>query len=335
MGHGFDGERQFPFPLVRKGKGYKKALQSRSQAILASLMNMLASNYEAEIPSAEYSYYLRSMALELGRLTLAFEELSADVSFGQVRSEFLQEVVGSFIFFDEDLPTIDDDVSDQQWREFLLRVIEIFFQGSTPESIADAVELFTDEDFEVIEMFDMSDDISRQFEFSIEFDSGDGFSEDVFRLQENIGLMVDIVKPAHTLYGVLHRFRDEFDRDNMDDGDGAHHIEITDYRYDDVRKNFHGMAGWKSETGEIRQGDMRLFYDEEEPMGSVRCGAELLIFEGPNTGRYRVIESGDDYVRVESRFTETEVGIAYQIEVDRKGVKQEQHVEDEDVSDQF
>lgn len=341
MSNGFDGERQFPFPITEKGKGYSKTLQARATAILETLMGYLASNYKSTIPSTEYAFYLRSIATELARFTLAIEELSSDISFELVRSEFLNQVVGYFVFLDEQ-PEIELD--DEAFREFLLTIIDIFFQGSTPSAIKQAVELFTDQEFEIKELFKEAQntgsvyDISNQFSFTVEFELGNQFPTDPFVLQNNILLLINIVKPAHTLYEISHVFTDIIDPDGdkindiIEDGAWSMH----DRRYDDVRKNCGGMKGFSSETGYTELGTLNVLEDDafNKPLDSVAVGANLIVSTGPNYGHYRVIENLGSGIRVKPRFKVPQTEIIYQVEVDRLGKKEEIFVS-ENVSSQF
>lgn len=344
--NGFNGERQFPYPLTDQGKGYSLAVQSRSTAILSSLQGFLASNYRATIPSTEYAKFLRSLSIELAKLTVGIEELSADIDFGEVRPEFLYQTVAYYIFRDGDLP--DLELSDEGFREFLLTILEIFFQGSTPESIRDAVTLFTDENFTLKENFIETRsptsplDISDQFGFTVEFDLEEGeFPPDLFTLQDNINLLVKIVKPAHTLFTVAYLFQDGYT--GPSDGDGSGVVDevsfsIVDRRYEDIRRYCKGMAGWQASTGFGTLGSLFTFRDDavSSPLSSVRVGATLTIVSGPNTGVYRVTGNVDDNsVLITPRLDEPETSIEYKIEVDRLGRKQEKFVQGEDASAQF
>lgn len=342
--NGFNGERQFPYPLIKDGKGYNRAVQSRAQAILNSLMGFLPSNYRASIASPEYSYYLRGMAVELAKLTFGLEQLSDDISFEEVRPEFLYQTVAYLLFTDGDLPGLD--VSDEEFRDFLLKIIEIYFQGSTPQSVIDAVELFTDETFTVRENFEEARsegstlDISDQFGFSIEFDLSSGvFPEDLFEIQKNINLLIQIIKPAHTLYRLAHVFTDEYTGPS-DDDTVLDELNWTmhDRRYDDARKYCKGISGWSSSTGYAELGSLNILRDDAEtsPMSSIREGARVTILSGENSAVYRVAASLDDNsVQVTPRLKVPETNISYKTEVDRLGYKREVQVTSEDASSQF
>lgn len=341
--NGYDGERQFPYPVTKSGKGYGAALQSRSTAILSSLQGFLASNYRASIPSPEYATFLRSVATELATLTLTLEALSSDLAFDAVRPEFLYQSFAHFIFRDGDLP--DLDLSDEGFRKFLLTIVKIFFQGSTPKSIQDAIELFTSESFVLMENFEQArsptstKDISDQFGFEVAFDLSGGFPQDVFSLQDNIELLIRLVKPSHTLYRIAHRFQDLYTAGN-DTGLVQDEVSwlLHDRRYQEVRKYCRGMAGWEASTGYIEQTSLFVFRDLEvsSPLQSVAPHTTLHILEGVNEGVYTVLESlSNSEVRISPRFKEAQDLIKYTIEVDRLGSNKEIQVLNEDVSEQF
>ena len=322
--------RRLPFPIVKKGKNYQNALQSRSQSILNSLQNLLASNYQDTVASTEYSTYLRSMALELGRMTLALENLQDDISFQDVRSEFLYNTIGYVLFLNKNLP--DLEWSDESFREFLLKIVEIYFQGATPESVREAVELFTEDDFEIEERFlDPQPDISEQFGFSIEFDLNNAFPDDFFQVQANINLLVDIIKPAHTLYQIRNVFKENYDTTDIVQDTAT--WTLFNYYYDDLRKYCKGMAGFESSTGQINAGSLDVLTDpsSNKPLKSVQPTAQLVVLTGNNKGFYSVLDTTTSGIRVEPSFVEAETGVSYKVEVDRLGYKKEHQVTGERV----
>lgn len=326
----YQGGRRLSFPLVKRGKNYENALQSRSQSILNSLQNLLASNYQDTIASTEYATYLRSMALELGKITLALEELQEDIAFEDVRSEFLYNSLGYILFLNKKLP--DLEWSDEKFRDFLLKIVEIYFQGATPESIREAVELFSDDSFEVEERFqDPMPDISEQFGFSISFDLNNAFPQDFFRVQANINLLVDIIKPAHTLYEIRNVFSESYD--TADTVQDTSEWELFNYYYDDVRKYCQGLAGFESSTGEITAGSLDVLTDTDstKPLTSVQPTAQLVVLEGNNKGFYSVLDTTTSGIRIEPSFVEVESNVPYKVEIDRLGFKKEIQVTGERV----
>lgn len=339
--NGFKDGIQFPFPDVEDGKGYDKEIKKRANAILSTLMGFRPSNYLSEIPSTEYSKHMRAMATELAKLTFELERLSDDQKFENVRSEFLYQIVGELVFINDKIPEIDFD--DEEFRNFLLKVIDIYFQGSTPESIRDAVELFTDEDFTVTERFKDARNspsargIGDQFEFNIEFESGKTFADDYFGLQNNLNLLIQLVKPAHTLFAARSLFEELFPTPER--VETSERYFLKDDHYEDVRSYWQGMAGFTSNTGMIEQSNKSQLKetDDSKPLGKSAIGTELIVLKGDNSGIYRVTDHSEDdnTIKVTPPFDETETDVSYSIKTDRKGANEEVKVEGEDASHQF
>lgn len=353
--HRIEDNVQWPYPVIsgddrtgEQGKLFERQLRARSQAILNRLDGLLPSNYRSQIPSNEYSFFMRAMSQELARLTMILESVREDVSFRKIRSEFLYDVVGNLLFVGDKIP--DVDWNDEQFRNFLLRLIDVYFQGSTPESIRDAIELFLDEEdppFEIRELYkdarqDQSNlDISNQFEFSVVFDPDDddqSFPQNVFQLQRNVELILDIIRPAHTLYGLSHLFEEKVGLPEDEES-----LFIDDRRYEDVRQNCRGMSGWSSTSGKIKHSNFRRLYDpgEQTPFHRIQGEALLVVEEGTNRGEYRVTGTPDptsseanDWVEVYPQFDLAEDNVHYRVEVDLKGSNTE-HTTTEDVTAQF
>lgn len=361
-----DGVKQVPTPLEPKGKGYERALRSRSQAILNTLMGYLASNYASSIPSTNYSAHLSAVARELAKLTLTLEDQTRDIGYEGVRSEFLHQIIGYMLFVGAEMPDLGPGSADEDFKAFLLRIISLFFQGSIPRSIEESVELFMQGQYKVVEVFRDVDplDISRQFEFVVDLgamgSSGgqQSFNSEVFRVQQNIEALINIIKPAHTLYSLRHIFHDEYQPG--DDDDPPHHgpkVEddafwhIHDYQYEDVRKFCHGVGWVASQTGQILAGDLGTLWDTgstgvDNPLCKVHRGCRLRIISGPNQGLYTVTGTHSSpagpsscAITVFPRFNAVQGvgggggGVQYEVEMDRMGHKGQPHAED--VSGQF
>jgi len=339
MSNGFENGRQKPYPLIEEGKGYERLLLGRSQAILNALVNLTASNYDSSVVGPNYTVYMKAMATELARISIILEKLGTDVSFEEVRSEFLWQTVGYLVFLNQQIPDLDFD--DESFRDFLLAVIDIYFDGSTPEAISKGVALFTDEDFVLRENYIEARkegspfDISDQFGFFLDFELQASFPTDVFELDKNLQLLIEIIRPAHTLYKLRFVFGD--DADLVNNVEDAVRFDLENYYYEDTRKYCAGMAGFSSSSGIIAVGALDVLQDTatDKPLDSVASNATLLVPTGVNTGRYTVIGKPDaDSLQVFPRFKQAQNPVTYEVEVDRLGAKQEIFVE-EDLSTQF
>jgi len=202
------------FSIERKGKEYDLRVLQRAQTIFTALLNLLPSNYVSAIQGPQYTLELKAVAVELAKLELALEDVDLDRDFTHTRSEFLYSMIGYMVFLNNRLPPLE--FSDEEFRKFLLSLIKIYFQGSVPESIKEAVGLFITDDFGVLENFLQARggasgfDISDQFGFTITVETSGTFPPNIFNLQSSLRIILDIVRPAHTLFRIRYIFRDDY-----------------------------------------------------------------------------------------------------------------------------
>lgn len=243
---------RFPIPtsntVVQKGAAYNRALVTRAQALFTNLLNLLPSNYISTVQGPNYTEELKAVAVELARLELALEAVSFDFDFRYTRTEFLYQTVGYLVYLNGKLPKVSFD--DVEFRAFLLKVIGIYFKGSIPSSIREAVALFFTENVTVYENFILVRqgasglDISDQFGFQIDLDApGAAFPPDFFEHQENVRQLLDIIRPAHTLFRIRVVFTDKYEPNGEEFGRIIDDMrwDLSAYWYDDLRKNFRGL----------------------------------------------------------------------------------------------
>jgi hypothetical protein len=330
MPNRFENGRQFPYPLLDEGKGYEQALASRSQAILSALMNLLPSNYESTVVGPEYTLYLKAFATELGRVALTLERLAESTEYSRVPSEFLWETVGYLVFINGKLPELGFD--DESFRDFLQAVISIYFKGSTPAALAEGIALFTDSKFTLKELFNppvgSPFDISDQFAFLVDFELQGQFPQNPLELDANIQLLLEIIRPAHTLYRLRFVFGDDVSELVKAITDTATY-DFRLYHYDDARKDCEGLAPLQGTEGVIAMPDLSLFEDSLQPLHVVQPNAQLTVFSGVNQGTYRVAVNDAGTLQVVPRFRAAESGVVYQVEIDRAGAKKEISVVEE------
>jgi len=334
--------RPFPVPDTNTGKGYDQQLQSRAQSILNTLMSLRSSTYGATIPSTEYANYFRAMAFELARFTLALETYADNIAFDQVQSEYIQQVVGYLVFVNNQTPILT--LNDEEFRKFLLTVIEIYFAGSTPESIKKGVQLFTNLPITIREnyldtrrpgsLFDISD----QFGFRVEIEIADNnFPPELFTIDANVRILLDLIRPAHTLYNLGFVIRDGADDGGGSAGNTDSFIPFRDelgldlywYNYDDIRTYCEGMSGFSSSTGEVTS--LNRLADASRPLQAIAPNTTLTVFRGPNTGQYIVLgyDTASSSLVVHPRFKGLESGVTYHVEADRLGHNYEREVSGE------
>lgn len=234
------------FSIVPRGKEYNLRLLKRSQTIFTNLLNLLPSNYISAVQGPAYTLELKAVAVELARIELALEDVDLDRDFTKTRSDFLYSMVGYLVFLNNRLPPLE--FNDDEFRKFLLALISIYFQGSVPESIQDAVGLFIKEDFQVLENFLLLRagasglDISDQFGFQINIETGGVFPPGLFDLQSSIRIILDIIRPAHTLFKIRFIFRDDYKpNDPINRILDAMKWRLSNYYYEDYRSYWAGI----------------------------------------------------------------------------------------------
>jgi hypothetical protein len=232
--------------VTQGGKEYNLRLIQRTQSIFKNLLDLLPSNYISTIEGPSYSVEIKAVALEMARLELALEDVKFDIDFQTTRTDFLYTLIGYMVFMNGQLPSTDYD--DEQFREFLLNVIGIYFQGSIPEALLEGVQLFFSNVTTLTENFLLARfpasglDISDEFGFQIDVtDTTDGFPDDTFTLESNVRLILDIIRPAHTLFKIRYVFTDTYDPNN---GQGILDLSrgsLNSYYYEDFRVYSHGV----------------------------------------------------------------------------------------------
>ncbi len=234
------------FSIERKGKEYNLRVLQRAQSIFNSMLNLLPSNYISSIQGPNYTLELKAVAVELAKIELEIENVDLDRDFTRTRSEFLYSIIGYLVFLNGRLPAIEFD--DEEFRQFLINLIGIYFQGSIPESIRDASDLFLEENFEVVENFLLTRqgasgfDISDQFGFRVDVLTGGIFPVNVIEIQQSLSLIINIIRPAHTLFRIRYIFEDSY---NPNDPQGRvldeYRWRMASYYYEDFRSYWRGI----------------------------------------------------------------------------------------------
>jgi len=235
------------FNIYRRGKEYNLRVLQRAQSIFSTLLDLLPSNWISGVEGPSYTLELKAVAIELAKIELALEDVNRDISFESTRSEFFYSIVGYLVFLNGKIPSLEFD--DEEFRHFLLTLIRIYFQGSIPSALQEAVDLFLSEESTLLENFLLVRagasglDISDQFGFQVTVDTGGVFPVDVFSLQAALQTIMDVIRPAHTLYRIRYLFTDDY----IPNGDDINRIldesrwRLAAYYYEDFRRFCDGI----------------------------------------------------------------------------------------------
>jgi len=133
---------------LEDGKAYRERLHTETLRVLASMLDVLPSVYNATTPSTVYAEHLRRVALEIARLNLEAKNIQNDLDLDKVRSEYLYQKFGYQIQVNNTFfPTTN--FSDQDYRNFLKAVLNVIFNGASAKNIKEALKIFTKQDIEV------------------------------------------------------------------------------------------------------------------------------------------------------------------------------------------
>jgi hypothetical protein len=283
---------QNPAPVKMSGQAYETVVRAQVENILVDFLSVLPDNYVSQVPGPEYILQYQAAAEALAKIQISAQEVFSDADFNFTRSEFLFQILGSLVFprgTSEGIPQIEGDTS---YRDFLKAMVLLLLRGAVPDVIQEGIELLTDSDVTIIEKVIASQDplsawsFDDQFSFEVNIstDGGTAFpSTDPFVLRENVRLVLQALKPAHTLYDYRHLFLESFEGALTD----TLEFSLDAYYYDDLRKYCGGAKSITGISGETLI-DRRLFTDVERDFTSISPDSTLTVESGVNVGMYRV-----------------------------------------------
>jgi hypothetical protein len=234
------------YTTVQSGREYNLRLLQRAQPIFTQLLNLLPSTYVSTVQGPTYTTELKAVAVELARLELALEDVDRDRSFDTTRPEFLYSIAGYFVLLNGRIPGVTFD--DAEFRSLVVNLIRIFFKGSIPTSMGDVIKIFLSGVVEVKENFLLVRkgasglDISDQFGFTGDIVTGGVFPPNVFEADAAVRQILDIARPAHTLYRLRYIFTDTYlPNESFGKILDAMRWRLSAYYYEDFRRYCGGV----------------------------------------------------------------------------------------------
>lgn len=283
---------QNPTPVNSETQEYIRAKEELIENILIVFKDQLPSNYVSETMGPNYMKTFQVFAEQLAEIQLSVQEIGEDYDYDFTRPEFLWQFLTSIVFPLGDTQGIPVIEGDLRYRDFLKKMILFLLDGAKPGPIKDALSLLTEANIEVIEkvLYSGKDwsfwDIKDQFTFEINVstEAGDSFPPDVdpFVLQENIRLVLNALKPAHTLYELRFLFKD-FIGMNFED---VVTIDMHLYHYEDFRKNCNGVLNLTGTSGKFY--NYFFFTDPTRSFASISTRSVLKVDTGINAGIYEI-----------------------------------------------
>jgi len=301
---------QNPAPVSGSGQGSIDAKREIVERILNTFFTILPSNYVSQITGPYYTIQFQAVAEQLAAIQFDANEAGMDWNFDFTRSEFLWQIMGALAFPDAtNIPRVPGDVS---YRCFLKRMIELLLDGATSPNQQSGVELVVGENVRVTVLeksiagrrpgsaWGLEDQFTYEVNVEgkqtwttddgmgntilIEGEFGTGFPQDAYLgaqavgvFQNNVGIVLKALKPAHALFEYRHLFRDAINeiQDSMS-------WDLQAFYYDDFRKFCTGAKRVRSDDGETLV-DRTLFSDVTVTFQAIVPGSKLRVLSGLNT----------------------------------------------------
>jgi hypothetical protein len=244
------------FDAYEAGEQYEGRLISEANNIFQVFLSMLSSYWQSTIDGPNYARELKTMSVELARVRLALDDVRSDVKYSATRTEFLYQVVSS-VMFPADPGVPNPGLSDQDLKQLLLSILDIYFQGSVPASMKAAAELFVNADVTVREAFlearkpGSGYDISDEYGFEIDVLFGSLQGVDVLLSDRMMRILLNIIRPAHTLLRIKYVLQDVWNgqgdpdptKDNLAKIADSFRFVLSSYGYEDIRRFVDGVRG--------------------------------------------------------------------------------------------
>ena len=198
-------------PRAIQNEWYQKHNQ-----IISRIRNNLESTYNKNTGSTVFFGYFKSLALEIARSMQTTEDYRDDIYFrGEedvIRPELMYQNLGYLL---KTGPR--DEYSHNRYKEVLLTLMQMFFKGSTQESLLEGLAIFLDvqsvtisedylQDRSTLSIREHTDKIEQQFMFSLDIDIGTEPIRNWDDFNESVQTALSLIKPAHTFFLVRYLF---------------------------------------------------------------------------------------------------------------------------------
>ncbi len=194
------------------GEEYTKSLVAEANQQFSIMLSLLSSYWKSSVDGPVYARMMKAMSLEFARMKLAIDSL-ADSSYKSTRTEFLYQTLTS-VMFPEDIGIPSTGMSSEGFRDFMVKLLNLYYNGSIPTTISGAVSLLTDGIVQVDEVYRSEGiggiDISSQFEIGINVTLKVP-DNSIFNMDHSMRTVLAVIKPAHSIYKLRFIMNDSYD----------------------------------------------------------------------------------------------------------------------------
>ena len=223
--------------VVTSGEEYSDRLSAESEKNFQILLLLLSSYWQSTIDGPVYARCLKAVSKEISRIRLSLDNHFLDNSNYSLRSDYLYQVLTSMVFPDGSPIMKDTDIGFQQ---FLISVLQNYFNGSTPKGILNAVELIYPSLVTLNERINPSNPTDTEFYFDVSVLLSDSRFMSLVQTDSNLRFLLDIVKPAHTLYTLRNVLNEPFFTSSMSDFASDNSVV---YNQEEFRRDWYGIKG--------------------------------------------------------------------------------------------
>jgi hypothetical protein len=207
---------------LKDDKPARAQLQADANALLTSLQALIPSNYP-NTPNSNLGIAYRTLSREYARISESINLINDDKEFSATRIEFIQQILAERLFQNGQVVT-PSNYNDQSYRKFLLAIKNAYLIGSKKDNIEALVSNLTGLEINLRELFleareqnsayNLTDTHSMIMEIFID-DLASGTS--ITTIVNQINFLVNLIKPAHTLYDSKLIWTDQYDTNKVHD----------------------------------------------------------------------------------------------------------------------
>jgi len=179
---------------------------THTEETLKHLISVLPNTYNKEVKDVNYYKLLRAFALELADAKIEIEKIGDNLYLDDAEGEAIYNNFGTLVNLSKKA-----DWDYEKYRRLVKGVTQSLLNGPTPESVIDAVKLFTNFDVNMYELYKNYIHIDKgalgnvkpQYAFIIEIEKPIEAKAEQGSIYEDANYVVNIVKPAHTIHLVI------------------------------------------------------------------------------------------------------------------------------------
>ena len=254
---------EYPVPLGSDPQVWRARVNEVADQIVQFFQNNLPSNYVSTVDGPQYRMHWRNLAIALATIQVQALEVVADQT-DQTRGEFVHQLWGKLLL-PRGMPTLD---SDQALRDFLQELAPLLLEGATRDAIEQAIQLL---------VASATVQEAEDYTFDVTLEGGNNMfgSSDPVLLEQNVHLLVDALRPAHTVYRLRHLFRETLAHpvDTVGYPNSRLTVSVSDEHYDDARSFWTGVES----IGSVADVTGRWLNDTTTDLSFVQAGAPVTI----------------------------------------------------------